>query len=124
MEAGNRCFDQRVPEEINRVIVDHIADMNLTYSDIAREMLLREGLPPDRVVKTGSQMFEILTHFAPQIAASDVLQRRDLSRSAERRVGKECVSPCISRWAPKHYKKKKLDNAKGQQHAITQTTTR
>src|SRR3546814_11173199 len=79
MEAGNRCFDQRVPEEINRVIVDHIADMNLTYSDIAREMLLREGLPPDRVVKTGSPMFEILTHFAPQIAASDVLQRLDLS---------------------------------------------
>src|SRR3546814_13331884 len=78
MEAGNRCFDQRVPEEINRVIVDHIADMNLTYSDIAREMLLREGLPPDRVVKTGSPMFEILTHFAPQIAASDVLQRLDL----------------------------------------------
>src|SRR3546814_10121536 len=71
MEAGNRCFDQRVPEEINRVIVDHIADMNLTYSDIAREMLLREGLPPDRVVKTGSPMFEILTHFALQIAASD-----------------------------------------------------
>lgn len=79
MEAGNRCFDQRVPEEINRVIVDHIADMNLTYSDIAREMLLREGAAPDRVVKTGSPMFEILAHFAPQIAASDVLTRLGLA---------------------------------------------
>ena len=60
MEAGNRCFDQRVPEEINRRIVDHTADINLTYSDIAREYLLAEGLPPDRVIKTGSPMYEVL----------------------------------------------------------------
>lgn len=79
MEAGNRCFDQRVPEEINRVIVDHIADINLTYSDIAREMLLREGLPPDRVIKTGSPMFEILTHFRDRIEASDALGRLGLT---------------------------------------------
>ncbi len=65
MEAGNRCFDQRVPEEINRRIVDHTADINLTYSDIAREYLLREGLPPDLVIKTGSPMFEVLTHYRP-----------------------------------------------------------
>lgn len=82
MEAGNRCFDQRVPEEINRVIVDHIADMNLTYSDIAREMLLREGIAPDRVVKTGSPMLEILQHFRPQIDSSDVLERLGLSENA------------------------------------------
>ena len=63
MEAGNRCFDQRVPEETNRRIVDHIADVNLTYSDIAREYLLREGFPPDRLIKTGSPMFEVLTHY-------------------------------------------------------------
>ena len=73
MEAGNRCFDQRVPEEINRKIVDHVADINLTYSDIAREYLLREGLPPDRVIKTGSPMFEVLNHYAPKIDASNVL---------------------------------------------------
>jgi UDP-N-acetylglucosamine 2-epimerase (non-hydrolysing) len=78
MEAGNRCFDQRVPEETNRRIVDHTADVNLTYSDIAREYLLREGLPPDLVIKTGSPMFEVLTHYAPQIAASDVLTRLSL----------------------------------------------
>ena len=78
MEAGNRCFDQRVPEEINRKIVDHIADINLTYSDIAREYLLREGLPPDRVIKTGSPMFEVLNHYAPKIDASDVLTRLGL----------------------------------------------
>ena len=75
MEAGNRCFDQRVPEETNRKIVDHVADINLTYSDIAREYLLREGLPPDRVIKTGSPMFEVLNHYAPKIDASDVLTR-------------------------------------------------
>jgi len=75
MEAGNRCFDQRVPEETNRRIVDHTADINLTYSDIAREYLLREGLPPDLVIKTGSPMFEVLTHYRPQIDASDVLAR-------------------------------------------------
>jgi UDP-N-acetyl-L-fucosamine synthase len=79
MEAGNRCFDQRVPEETNRRIVDHTADVNLTYSDIAREYLLREGLRPDLIVKTGSPMFEVLSHYAPQIAASDVLTRLSLS---------------------------------------------
>ncbi len=78
MEAGNRCFDERVPEEINRKIVDHIADVNMTYSDIAREYLLREGLAPDRVIKTGSPMFEVLSHYAPKIDASDVLTRLGL----------------------------------------------
>jgi UDP-N-acetylglucosamine 2-epimerase len=78
MEAGNRCFDQRVPEEINRRIVDHTADINLTYSSIAREYLLREGLPPDMVIKTGSPMFEVLTHYRPRIEASDVLHRLGL----------------------------------------------
>ena len=79
MEAGNRCFDQRVPEETNRRIVDHTADVNLTYSDIAREYLLREGLPPDLVIKTGSPMFEVLTHYRPRIDASDVLTRLGLT---------------------------------------------
>ena len=74
MEAGNRSFDQRVPEEINRRIVDHIADINLTYSTIAREYLLREGLPPDQVIKTGSPMFEVL-HTMPQIETPDALDR-------------------------------------------------
>jgi len=78
MEAGNRCFDMRVPEETNRRIVDHTADVNLTYSDIAREYLLREGLPPDLVIKTGSPMFEVLTHYRPRIEASDVLTRLGL----------------------------------------------
>lgn len=78
MEAGNRCFDMRVPEEINRRIVDHTSDINLTYSDIAREYLLAEGLPPDRVIKTGSPMFEVLTHYMPQIDSSDVLKRLNL----------------------------------------------
>ncbi|SMQ85547.1 UDP-N-acetylglucosamine 2-epimerase (non-hydrolysing) [Devosia lucknowensis] len=78
MEAGNRCFDMRVPEEINRRIVDHTADINLTYSDIAREYLLREGLPPDRTIKTGSPMFEVLTHYRGQIDASDARQRLGL----------------------------------------------
>ena len=78
MEAGNRCFDMRVPEEINRRIVDHTADVNLTYSDIAREYLLAEGLPPDRVIKTGSPMCEVLAHYAPRIAASDALERLGL----------------------------------------------
>lgn len=78
MEAGNRCFDQRVPEEINRRIVDHLSDVNLTYSDIAREYLLREGLPPDRIIKTGSPMFEVLTHYRDKIDASDVLPRLGL----------------------------------------------
>lgn len=78
MEAGNRCFDMRVPEEINRRIVDHTADVNLTYSDIAREYLLREGLAPDRTIKTGSPMFEVLSHYRSQIEASKVLQRLHL----------------------------------------------
>ncbi len=75
MEAGNRCFDQRVPEEINRRIIDHISDINLPYSDIAREYLLSEGLPPDRVIKTGSPMFEVLNYYGPKIDSSDVLTR-------------------------------------------------
>ena len=78
MEAGNRCFDQRVPEEINRRIVDHTADVNLTYSSIAREYLLREGLPADLIIKTGSPMFEVLNFYRPRIDASDVLTRLQL----------------------------------------------
>jgi UDP-N-acetyl-L-fucosamine synthase len=78
MEAGNRCFDQRVPEETNRKIVDHISDINLTYSDIAREYLLREGLPADRIIKTGSPMFEVLNHYLPGIMSSDILTRLNL----------------------------------------------
>lgn len=78
MEAGNRCFDQRVPEETNRKIVDHIADINLTYSDIAREYLLREGLPADRIIKTGSPMFEVLATRTQDIEASEVLNRLNL----------------------------------------------
>lgn len=80
MEAGNRCFDQRVPEETNRKIVDHISDINLTYSDIAREYLLREGLPADRIIKTGSPMFEVLQHYLPQIRKSEVLARLNLEK--------------------------------------------
>ncbi|MEQ9544781.1 MAG: UDP-N-acetylglucosamine 2-epimerase (non-hydrolyzing) [Marinobacter sp.] len=79
MEAGNRCFDMRVPEEINRRIVDHTADINLTYSTIARDYLLREGLLPDRVIKTGSPMYEVLNHFRAGIDASDVLERLGLT---------------------------------------------
>ncbi len=75
MEAGNRCFDQRVPEESNRKVVDHLADINMPYSDIAREYLLSEGLPPDRVIKTGSPMYEVLHHYLPHIDASDVIER-------------------------------------------------
>lgn len=78
MEAGNRCFDFRVPEEINRRIVDHTSDINLTYSEIAREYLLREGLPPDQVIKTGSPMREVIEHYMPGIEASDVLTRLGL----------------------------------------------
>ena len=78
MEAGNRCFDQRVPEETNRRIVDHTADVNLTYSTIARDYLLREGLPPDLVIKTGSPMFEVLNHYRSRIESSDVLARLEL----------------------------------------------
>lgn len=79
MEAGNRCFDQRVPEETNRRIVDHTADVNLTYSTIARNYLLREGLPPDQVIKTGSPMYEVLHHYLPQIEESDSLARLGLN---------------------------------------------
>ena len=78
MEAGNRCFDMRVPEEINRKIVDHTADINLTYSSIAREYLLREGLSPDMIIKTGSPMFEVLSHYREKIDSSDILSELDL----------------------------------------------
>ncbi|MCE4217592.1 UDP-N-acetylglucosamine 2-epimerase (non-hydrolyzing) [Pseudarcicella sp. GAP-15] len=78
MEAGNRCFDQRVPEETNRKIVDHISDINMTYSDIAREYLLREGLSADRIIKTGSPMFEVLNHYLPSIKSSNILERLSL----------------------------------------------
>ena len=80
MEAGNRCFDMRVPEEINRRIVDHTADINLTYSTIARDYLLAEGLPADQVIKTGSPMFEVLHHYKAKIEASDVLERLGLKK--------------------------------------------
>ena len=82
MEAGNRCFDQRVPEETNRKIVDHTADINLSYSSIAREYLLREGLPPDLVIKTGSPMYEVLTYYRDGIQSSDVLNRLGLQNGA------------------------------------------
>jgi UDP-N-acetylglucosamine 2-epimerase (non-hydrolysing) len=75
MEAGNRCFDQRVPEETNRKIVDHISDINLTYSDIAREYLLAEGIPADRIIKTGSPMFEVLHYYMPKIKESEILSK-------------------------------------------------
>jgi UDP-N-acetylglucosamine 2-epimerase len=78
MEAGNRCFDQRVPEEINRRIVDHISDINMPYSSISREYLIREGIPPDRIVKTGSPMYEVLHYYLPKIKESDVLKRLGL----------------------------------------------
>ena len=80
MEAGNRCFDQRVPEEINRKIVDHTADINLTYSDIAREYLLREGLPADRIIKTGSPMYEVITNKLEDIDASNILKELNLTK--------------------------------------------
>jgi UDP-N-acetylglucosamine 2-epimerase (non-hydrolysing) len=82
MEAGNRCFDQRVPEETNRKIVDHTADINLTYSTIARDYLLAEGLPADRVIKTGSPMFEVLSYYMPQIDNSDILKRLVLKKGS------------------------------------------
>ena len=81
MEAGNRSFDQRVPEEINRKIVDHIADINLTYSDIARDYLLREGFPPDRVIKTGSPMTEVLAYYREGIQQSDILEMLGLNET-------------------------------------------
>jgi len=80
MEAGNRCFDQRVPEESNRKIVDHISDINLTYSDIAREYLLREGLPADRIIKTGSPMYEVLNRHKGKITDSKILQQLKLKK--------------------------------------------
>jgi UDP-N-acetyl-L-fucosamine synthase len=80
MEAGNRCFDQRVPEETNRRIVDHISDINLTYSDIAREYLLREGIPPDRIIKTGSPMYEVLYYFLPAVERSAIHSELGLAR--------------------------------------------
>lgn len=82
MEAGNRCFDQRVPEETNRRIVDHISDINLTYSDIAREYLLREGLPPDRIIKTGSPVFEVLNYYLKGIEQSPILEQLELKEGA------------------------------------------
>jgi UDP-N-acetylglucosamine 2-epimerase (non-hydrolysing) len=81
MEAGNRCFDQRVPEETNRKIVDHVSDINLTYSDIAREYLLREGMSPDSVIKTGSPMYEVINHYFPKIQSSDILHKMNLVKN-------------------------------------------
>lgn len=80
MEAGNRCFDQRVPEETNRKIVDHVSDINLTYSDIAREYLLREGLPPDRIIKTGSPMYEVLHYCLPKAEKSEIQDKLNVSQ--------------------------------------------
>jgi UDP-N-acetylglucosamine 2-epimerase len=96
MEAGNRSFDLRVPEEINRRIVDHVADINLTYSDIAREYLIREGLPPDQIIKTGSPMYEVLDYYSEKIESSSILERLDLYQnkyflvSAHREENIEC----------------------------------
>ena len=81
MEAGNRCFDQRVPEETNRKIVDHVSDINLTYSSIAREYLLREGLPADRIIKTGSPMFEVLSYYLPSMESSNIMERLELEEN-------------------------------------------
>ena len=92
MEAGNRCFDQRVPEEINRKIVDHISDINMPYSTISREYLLNEGLPPDRIIKTGSPMYEVLHYYMPKIEQSDVLERLGLVNSEASSVNSEASS--------------------------------
>ncbi|HIH6350982.1 TPA: UDP-N-acetylglucosamine 2-epimerase, partial [Escherichia coli] len=80
MEAGNRCFDQRVPEETNRKIVDHTADINLTYSSIARDYLIAEGFPVDRIIKTGSPMYEVLQYYRPQIESSNILKHLGLEK--------------------------------------------
>ena len=80
MEAGNRCFDQRVPEEINRRLVDHMADINLTYSSIARDHLLSEGLPPDMIIKTGSPMFEVINTYRSEIDSSEILTKLNLEK--------------------------------------------
>lgn len=116
MEAGNRCFDQRAPEEINRRIVDHFADINLPYSAIAREYLLAEGLPADRIIKTGSPLFEVLNHYRPLIEQSDVLARLDIEPgryflvSAHRAENVDCderiraVAECLGSVAA-HYEK-------------------
>ena len=90
MEAGNRCFDERVPEEINRRIVDHSADINLPYSSIAREYLLSEGFPADRIIKTGSPLFEVLNHYRPKIDRSDVLSRLEVEGG--RLFPRQCAS--------------------------------
>ncbi len=114
MEAGNRCFDQRVPEETNRKIVDHISDINLTYSDIAREYLLREGLQPDRIIKTGSPMFEVLNYYKPKIEKSKILKSLKLktkgyfliSSHREENIASENFTKLIEilNWLAKTYK--------------------
>ena len=114
MEAGNRCFDQRVPEETNRQIVDHISDINLTYSDISREYLLREGLSPDRIIKTGSPMFEVMNYYMPKIEKSQILKSLKLkSRSyflisshREENIDSDNFTKLISalNWLAKTYK--------------------
>ena len=80
MEAGNRCFDQRVPEEINRRIVDHVADINLTYSSLARENLIKEGISTDQIIKTGSPMYEVLNYYYPQIRGSNIISKLKLKK--------------------------------------------
>jgi UDP-N-acetylglucosamine 2-epimerase (non-hydrolysing) len=114
MEAGNRCFDQRVPEETNRKIVDHISDINLTYSDIAREYLLREGLPPDRIIKTGSPMFEVLNYYKSKIEKAQILKSLKLksesyfliSSHREENIASENFKKLVSllNWLAKTYK--------------------
>lgn len=114
MEAGNRCFDQRVPEETNRKIVDHISDINLTYSDIAREYLLREGLLPDRIIKTGSPMFEVLNYYKTKIEKSKILKSLKLktegyfliSSHREENIGSDNFSKLVEvlNWLAKEYK--------------------
>jgi UDP-N-acetyl-L-fucosamine synthase len=114
MEAGNRCFDQRVPEEQNRKLADHLSDINMPYSDIAREYLLRESIAPDRVIKTGSPMYEVLHHYLPLIEKSDVLKRLKLSKgkyfvvSCHREENVDCperlaqLAECLNGLAKQH----------------------